>query len=117
MNIINEELIAVHHPEAVDRVKKNAMADSVYDDMSLLFKMLSDPTRLKIFHALFDGELCVADLTGVLNMTQSAVSHQLSMLKSARLLKSEKRGKHVYYRFNDEHVESIFRKAMDHVKE
>ena len=86
-----------------------------FDDLSLLFKMFSDPTRLKILNQLFDNELCVSNLAQNLKMTHSAISHQLSLLKINRLVKSRKDGKEVYYSLNDQHVAAIFEIAYEHI--
>lgn len=88
-----------------------------YEEMSLLFKMFSDSTRLKILHLLFEQERCVSDFIEELQMSQSAVSHQLATLKKTHLIKSRKAGKNVYYSLADEHIVSIFKMALDHVNE
>ena len=75
------------------------------DDMSLIFDMFSDSTRLKIMNALFVSELCVGDLAALLQMSTSAISHQLSSLKKTKLVKTKKIGKNVYYSMADEHIE------------
>lgn len=79
--------------------------------------MFADPTRLKILDALAKRELCVQDLCVLLEMQQSAVSHQLATLRQSRLLRYEKRGKQVYYALNDEHIMKIFQFAYEHIKE
>ncbi|MEG0077010.1 ArsR/SmtB family transcription factor [Anaerorhabdus sp.] len=91
--------------------------DIQYEEMSLLFKMFSDSTRLKILHLLFEQERCVSDFVEQLQMSQSAVSHQLASLKKTHLIKSRKSGKNVYYSLADEHIVSIFKMALDHVNE
>ena len=106
-----------HHPEAVKRAQEILNNRDRIDELSYLFKMLADPTRLRVLMTLQSGELCVADLSATLNMTPSAISHQLADLKNARLVSSEKRGKHVFYRFDDHHVETIFKQALMHVEE
>lgn len=91
-----------------------------YSDMGMLFSMFSDPTRLKIMYFLLEGETCercVSDLVSLLDMSQSAISHQLAVLKKTKLVKSRKDGKNVYYSLSDSHVESIFRMAMEHILE
>ena len=82
--------------------------------VSELFKALSDPTRLRIIHALSLKELCVHDLTVVLDMGQSAVSHQLRVLRNLRIVKRRKAGKTVYYSLDDGHIEQIFAQTMRH---
>lgn len=96
---------------------KNADLESQFEEMSLLFKMFSDSTRLKILNLLFEKERCVSDFVEELQMSQSAVSHQLASLKKTHLIKSRKAGKNVYYSLADEHIESIFKMALDHVNE
>ena len=87
------------------------------DDMSLIFDMFSDSTRLKIMNALFVSELCVGDLAALLQMSTSAISHQLSSLKKTKLVKTKKIGKNVYYSMADEHIEKIYQMTYEHIKE
>lgn len=110
-----KELIT--HPQVIEEAINDLLSDEEYDYMSMLFKMVSDPNRLKIINALFDRELCVCDLMMVTQMSQSAISHQLSKLKQTRLVKSEKRGKNVFYTLSDDHVRQIFRQALEHASE
>lgn len=84
--------------------------------MADLFKALGDPTRIKIIHTLLQSELCVHDLTQVLDMGQSAVSHQLRLLRNLRIVKRRKVGKTVYYSLDDDHVEQIFVQTLQHLK-
>lgn len=86
------------------------------EQMSVIFKMLSDKTRLMILLALKSSELCVAHLCGVVGMEQSAVSHQLKNLRSARLVKSRKDGKNVYYSLDDDHVLHVIDQILMHVR-
>lgn len=86
-------------------------------DLAILFKMFADETRLKMMTYLFEDECCVCDLADNLNMTHSAVSHQLASLRLARIVKSEKRGKHVFYTLLDEHVRAIYDIAFNHIME
>ena len=81
------------------------------------FKIMGDCTRIRLLHALDESEMCVCDLSVLLNMTKSALSHQLKTLKEARLVKSRKNGKHVYYSLNDGHVKTILEMAIEHIKE
>lgn len=87
------------------------------DLMSNFFKMLSDNTRLKILLFLGDSEVCVNDIAKGINMTKSAVSHQLALLKSARLIKNRKVGKEVFYSLSDDHVKVLISAAFEHVNE
>lgn len=86
-------------------------------DLSDFFKVMGDGTRIRLLWALEEAELCVNDLAVLLDMTKSAVSHQLKILRIAKLVKAEKRGKNVYYSLIDEHVKVILEMALEHVKE
>ena len=81
------------------------------------FKLFADSSRIKILYSMMEEDLCVCDIADKVSMTHSAVSHQLKTLKQARLVKSEKRGKEVYYSLDDEHIERILSVVIDHVKE
>jgi ArsR family transcriptional regulator len=103
-----------------DRVKSARKALHDHETTVLLcetFKVLSDPTRLKIVLALMKEELCVCDIAALLNMTESAISHQLRVLKNLRLVTYHKKGKMAYYALDDEHIEDIIRPALRHVSE
>ena len=86
-------------------------------DLSDFFKVMGDSTRIRLLWALEEADLCVNDLAVLLDMTKSAVSHQLKTLRTATLVKAEKRGKNVYYSLNDNHVKVILQMALEHVKE
>lgn len=86
-------------------------------DLADLFKVFGDSTRLKVLYVLFENEMCVFDIARILNMTQSAISHQLRVLKQNRLVKFRKEGKNVLYTLADEHVFTILRQGMEHVEE
>ncbi|KRQ87700.1 hypothetical protein ABG79_00502 [Caloramator mitchellensis] len=107
----------VVHEDVVEKVKHLMPQEEILYDLAELFKVLGDTTRIKIICALFESEMCVCDLAAVLNMTQSAISHQLRVLKSARLVKYRKEGKVVYYSLDDEHVKKIFDLGLVHVNE
>jgi len=99
------------------RTVKDAMIDeTTIASLSDIFKALGDPTRLKIIYALMQEELCVHDLTVVLDMGQSAVSHQLRVLRDLRIVKRRKVGKTVYYSLDDAHIEQIFAQTLHHVR-
>lgn len=85
--------------------------------MAEIFKLLGEPTRLKIILALIENELCVCDLSAVINNSVSAVSHQLRLLKSARLIKYRKEGKMVYYSIDDEHIKNLVNQLKEHIEE
>ena len=82
-----------------------------------LFKVFGDPTRVRILYSLSEGELCVCDIASVLQMTQSAISHQLRILKEKRLVKFRRDGKTIYYSLADSHVKTILKQGLDHVME
>lgn len=105
------------HKEIVDNAKTKMPDDNDVYDLSDFFKMLADSTRLKILCALAEAEICVCDLASLLNMTQSAISHQLRLLRASRLVKYRRDGKISYYSLNDEHVETIISMGMVHIKE
>lgn len=107
----------VIHADAVESVKKKMPDEAQLYDLSDFFKVLGDSTRTRIIGALDKSELCVCDLAVLLNMTKSAISHQLSSLKQANLVKHRKDGKIVFYSLSDEHVTAIFEKGLEHIKE
>ncbi len=104
-------------PTAVEESRKQMVAEKEVDAMSEIFSMFGDSTRLKIMNALFAGELCVSDLASLLEMSTSAISHQLSNLKKTKLVVTRKRGKNVYYSMADEHIYNIYKMALEHVRE
>jgi DNA-binding transcriptional ArsR family regulator len=99
----------------IENIKSSLVEDSIAYEMSELFKALGDPTRIKLIYALAQKELCVHDLTQVLNMGQSAVSHQLRYLRNLRIVKRRKEGKTVFYSLDDNHVEQIFLQTHQHI--
>jgi ArsR family transcriptional regulator len=105
------------HIEIVERVQADMLPDTDFSNLTHLFKMFSDNTRLRILWALSKDELCVCDLAALLDMTKSAVSHQLKTLRLANLVKSEKRGREVYYSLADCHTRTIFENGLDHTHE
>ena len=107
----------VIHEEVVDSVRENLQPREAYLQLASLFKMFGDGTRVRILHALEQSEMCVCDIARLINMTQSAVSHQLRVLKQARLVKARRSGKTIFYSLCDDHVQKIIHCAMDHVME
>lgn len=105
----------VIHEDIVKKVKLNMPPEEKLYDLAELFKVFGDTTRIKILYALFEEEMCVCDIATLLNMTQSAISHQLRVLKSAGLVKYRKEGKVVYYSLDDEHVQNIFDQGFTHI--
>ena len=104
--------------EALRNRVLNEMPDeeSLYD-LAELFKVFGDTTRIRILYVLFEAEMCVCDIAQILNMTQSAISHQLRVLKQARLVRSRREGKQIYYSLADDHVRTIIGQGMDHIEE
>jgi len=107
----------VLHEDVVKMVKDKMPHDKDLYELAELFKIFGDTTRIKILSALFEEEMCVCDIAYLLNMTQSAISHQLRVLKQARLVKNRKDGKVVFYSLDDEHVKSIMDQGLIHVYE
>ena len=105
------------HKEMVDTVKQKMFDDDILLSMSDFYKALSDSTRIKIVSALYDHELCVCDISYLLNMTKSAVSHQLQNLKELNLVKGRRKGKEVFYSLADRHVKEVFAVSLEHVLE
>ncbi|MCM1260017.1 MAG: metalloregulator ArsR/SmtB family transcription factor [Prevotella sp.] len=105
------------HEDKVNLVEHEMPKEENLLGVTELFKVLGDPTRTKILSVLYTQELCVCDISKVLNMTKSAISHQLKILKMARLIQSRKAGKEVYYALADDHVGKIYRMAIEHVME
>lgn len=103
------------HEDAVNRGKKDLIDDRSADHVAMLFKVFGDPTRIKILHLLSLEEMCVCDISTVLGMSQSAISHQLSSLRHAGLVKNRKDGKVVYYTLDDEHVLTILNQGLNHI--
>ena len=107
----------VIHEDVVNKVREDMPAEENLYDLAELFKVFGDTTRIKILYALFASEMCVCDIAFLLNMTQSAISHQLRVLKQARLVKYKKDGKVVYYSLDDEHIKQIFDQGLIHINE
>lgn len=105
------------HRDLVEKARKALPSGNTLYDLAALFKVLGDSTRIRILHTLLTTELCVCDMAALLNMTESAISHQLRVLKQAHLVKHRKVGKVVYYSLTDGHVESIISCGLDHIGE
>ena len=95
----------------------NLLDDDKIIDIAELFKIFGDSTRVKIINVLLNGELCVSEIQNKLNVSQSAVSHQLRILKDSKLVKYRKDGKEIYYFLADDHVEKIFKMGCEHINE
>ncbi len=106
-----------NHQEIIRAVRKDMADHETILGLTETFKVLSDPTRLKIVLAVSKKELCVFDIAELLGVTESAISHQLRMLKTLRLVKQRKDGKMVFYSLDDEHIEDLIRVATRHLSE
>ncbi|EYE87341.1 ArsR family transcriptional regulator [Fervidicella metallireducens AeB] len=113
-NDVCEENIV--HVEKVEDVKRDFIKGDEVTKLQELFKVLGDGTRIKILHAISRTELCVCDIASIINMSQSAVSHQLRILRNSRLVKHRKEGKVVYYSLQDNHVVQLFNQGLEHIR-
>ncbi|HHV60876.1 MAG TPA: helix-turn-helix transcriptional regulator [Clostridiaceae bacterium] len=109
--------VSVIHNETIRQVKNKMPKEEKLYDLAELFKVFGDTTRIKIIQVLFVSEMCVCDIAALLNMTQSAISHQLRVLKQTRLVKYRKEGKVVYYSLDDDHIKNIFDQGLLHITE
>lgn len=107
----------VVHREILDSINENALSDDAVNELAEFFKVFGDATRLRILHALSMAEMCVCDLCEFLGMNQSAVSHQLKVLRQSRLIKYRREGRNVYYSLDDEHIQQIFEVGLKHIME
>ncbi len=108
---------AVIHEEVVNQVRAKMPEDDILMDLADAFKIFSDFTRVKILYALIQAEMCVCDISSLLGMTKSSVSHQLRVLRQSNLVKYRKEGRVIYYSIADSHVELIIKQCMEHVME
>lgn len=106
---IHEDLLALVNSKMPEE-------DDLYD-LAELFKVFGDSTRIRILFVLFEAEVCVCDLAEALNMTQSAISHQLKILKQSKLVKGRREGKSVFYSLTDDHVRTIIAQGLEHIYE
>ena len=105
------------HESIIEVVKQKMPQEEKLYDLAELFKVFGDTTRVKIISALFEAEMCVCDIAELLSMTPSAISHQLRVLRQARLVKHRKEGKVVFYSLDDEHIKTIFNQGLEHILE
>ncbi len=105
------------HEDKIKEVQKDIIMNNDIELVSKLFKAISDPTRIKMLYALKTHELCVCDISVILDLSQSLISHQLKVLKEVDLVRVRKDGKTRFYRLADEHVHQLFMQAIDHVRE
>ena len=118
MSYTDERCDAVEvHQELLNIVKEKLPDEEKIYDLAELFKVFGDSTRMRILFVLSSAEVCVCDLASALNMTQSAISHQLKILKSSKLVKSRREGKSIFYSLADSHVKTIISQGMEHVFE
>ena len=106
----------VIHKDLVDNTLKNMPDEQLLKNLSEFFKIIGDNTRTKILYALDQNELCVCDIANILNMSKSSISHQLSTLRRAGIVKCRKQGKEVFYMLDDEHVKEVFEVGMEHIE-
>ena len=105
------------HEDAVEEVLRLLPEEERLYDLAEVFRVFGDTTRIRILYVLFERELCVCDIAKLLGMTQSAVSHQLRILKDAKLVRFRREGKTVFYTLDDDHVRSVLELGMEHVLE
>ena len=105
------------HMDAITHARSALSDPNTVDALSELFKVLGDPTRIRILQVLHDGRLCVCDIAETLGMTQSAISHQLRILRQARLVRATREGRSMFYTLDDDHVAHIFEQGLIHVSE
>ncbi len=102
-------------PEAIRRVLDQPLTEELTAQLAEIFKALADPTRVRMLYALLRAELCVGDLAAVLGMTESAISHQLRLLRALRIVRSRREGKLIFYALDDEHVTRLFQLSLEHL--
>lgn len=105
------------HEDLVKKVNEGMPEEEELYDLAELFKVFGDSTRIRILFVLFEAEVCVCDLAEVLHMTQSAISHQLRILKQAKLVSARREGKSVFYSLADDHVRTIIAQGREHIEE
>ncbi|AXX92879.1 transcriptional regulator [Malaciobacter molluscorum LMG 25693] len=103
------------HTKEVENVKKTLVDDEILYDLADLFKSFADSTRIKIISMLKEEELCVGALSELINVNQSAVSHQLRVLKNAKIVKPRRDGKNIFYSLDDEHIKRIYDMGLEHI--
>ena len=107
----------VVHPEVVEEVRSHMPPEEELADLAELFRVFGDSTRIKILFVLFEREVCVCDIAQLLGMSQSAISHQLRVLKQNKLVKNRREGKSILYSLADEHVKTIIGQGFEHIEE
>lgn len=107
----------LEHITRINNAQKNFPSEKNIIELSDFYKVMGDQTRLKLLMTLEAGRLCVSDLSCILNMSLSAISHQLKVLRTAKLVKTTKIGKEVYYELDDDHIKDILEKGLEHIRE
>lgn len=117
LNRTDKETLPTTDASVMRKIREELPDDEVLYDLAEIFKVFGDTTRVKILYVLFESELCVNDIAQCLDMTPSAVSHQLRILKTSKLVKFRRDGKTVYYSLDDEHVRTMIALGMEHIAE
>ena len=105
------------HEDIVEKVRRELPGEDTLYDLTELFRIFGDSTRVRILYVLFEAEMCVCDIAALLGMTQSAISHQLQVLKKAKLVRYRREGKTIFYSLADDHVRTILDQGMEHITE
>ena len=105
------------HSDLIERVNENMPDEEILYEIAELYKIFGDSTRIKILYVLFEAEMCVNDISQLLNISTSAISHQLRILKQAQLVKFRREGKTIFYSLSDDHVRTILNQGMEHICE
>jgi len=109
--------VTIIHDDIVEKVRNGLTGEKLLKKMAEMFKVMNDPTRLKIINALLLSEMCVCDIAALMDMTQPTISHHLKILRQSELIKYRREGKIVYYSLDDEHVSALFQKSLEHALE
>ena len=109
--------ITMIHEETLETVRGGLTGEGALRKMAEMFKVLNDPTRLKIINALLLSEMCVCDIAAVMSMTQPSISHHLKVMRQSELIKYRRDGKMVYYSLDDEHIGLLFQIGLEHAQE
>ena len=105
------------HSDLIERVNENMPDEEILYEIAELYKIFGDSTRIKILYVLFEAEMCGNDIAQLLNISTSAISHQLRILKQAQLVKFRREGKTIFYSLSDDHVRTILNQGMEHICE
>jgi len=109
--------VTIIHHDLVKQVQESMISDDDAGELADFYKVFADPTRVKLLFALGIREMCVCDLSYIMKMSQSAVSHQLKVLRQARIVKNRRDGKVMYYTLDDDHIQRVFSQGLEHIKE